>query len=117
MSEENKPIISNRDKLLSVSVFPHTETDENGNTRTTYGLSVQRAYQTKEQKGTKNYERQKIAMFPDEALRMAELLRRTYSDLLLFVQMNKPQSNGNNYPTQTMDVDDVPPMLTDEIPF
>lgn len=115
-NETNKPVVSNRDKLLSVSVFPQTFTDDSGNTRTGYSMSMQRAYQTKEQKGSNNYERQKISLYPDEALRFAELLRRTYSDLLTYVQMNKPANA--NYPAQTTDVDNAPePVADDSIPF
>ena len=113
-NETNKPVVSNRDKLLSISVFPHTETDEQGRTRTTYGASLQRAYQTKEQKGTKEYERQKISLYPDELLRIAALCVRTYNDLLIYAQMNKPQSTGN-YPAAPMDVDDVLPPTEDDI--
>lgn len=110
------PIISNRDKLLSVSVFPQTYTDDKGKTHEGFSMSLQRSYQTKEQKGTNNYERQKISLYPDEALRFAELLRRTYSDLLTYVQMNKPANA--NYPAQTMDVDNAPePVADDSIPF
>ena len=74
-NETNKPVVSNRDKLLSVSVFPHK--DEQG--RTTYGASLQRAYQTAEQKGTKTYSRQKISCYPDELLRIAALCVRSYT--------------------------------------
>ena len=118
-NETNKPVVSNRDKLLSCSVFPQTITDAEGNTRTAYSISLQRAYQTKEQKGTNNYERQKISMYPEEALRFAELLRRTYNDLLLYAQMNKPASTGN-HPAATMDVENAPEPLPDDdsyIPF
>ena len=107
---DNRPVVSNRDKLLSVSVFPHT--DENG--KTTYGMSLQRAYQTKEQKGTQEFSRQKISIYPDEALKLAALLVRTYNDTLVYVQMNK-QSSG--YPAQAMDSDDVPPVEEDDIPY
>lgn len=116
MTEQNKPVVSNRDKLLSCSVFAQKVTDENGNTHDAYSISLQRAYQTKEQKGTKEYTRQKISMYPEEALRFAELLRQTYHDLLIFAQMNKPQSTGN-YPAASVDVDDAPEPTPDDIPF
>ena len=114
MEQTNKPVVSNRDKLLSVSVFPHKETDVNGRTRETYGASLQRAYQTKEQKGSNQYERQKISVYPDELLRIAALCVRTYNDLLIYAQMNKPAATGN-YPAAPMDVDDVPPPTPDDI--
>ena len=114
MTEQNKPVVSNRDKLLSVSVFPHTETDDQGRTRTTYGASLQRAYQTKEQKGSNQYERQKISVYPDELLRIAALCVRTYNDLLTYAQMNKAATTSN-YPAAPMDVDDVPPPTPDDI--
>jgi hypothetical protein len=97
-----KPIISNRDKLLSVSVFPQTYTDDRGKTHEGFSMSLQRSYQTKEQKGTDNYERQKISLFPEEALRFAELLCRTYSDFLTYVQMNKQASA--NYQAQSTNI-------------
>lgn len=118
MTEQtNKPVVSNRDKLLSVSVFPQIVTDDKGESRTLYSMSMQRAYQKPEQKGTKEYERQKISLYPDEALRFAELLRRTYSDLLTYVQMNRSTGTGNSYPAQSMDCDEVQPMPDDSIPF
>lgn len=106
-NEQNRPVISNRDKLLSASVFTRTENDEQGRPRTTYSVSVQRAYQTQEQKGSQEYTREKISLYPDELLRFAELFRRTYNDIILHAQMNKPQRTGG-YPAQTMDVDDIP---------
>ena len=115
-NETNKPVVSNRDKLLSCSVFPQTITNADGSTRPAYSISLQRAYQTKEQKGTDNYERQKISMYPEEALRFAELLRRTYNDLLLYAQMNKPAASGD-YPAAPVDVDNAPEPLSDGIPF
>jgi hypothetical protein len=112
-NETNKPVVSNRDKLLSVSVFPHT--DDQG--RTTYGASLQRAYQKPEQKGSDNFERQKINLYPDELLRIAALCERTYNDILIYAQINKQQSTGS-HPAQTMDVDNAPePVADDTIPF
>lgn len=116
-NETNKPVVSNRDKLLSISVFPHTETDEQGRTRTTYGASLQRAYQKPEQKGSDNFERQKINLYPDELLRIAALCERTYNDILIYAQINKQQSTGS-HPAQTIDVDNAPePVADDSIPF
>ena len=109
-NETNKPVVSNRDKLLSVSVFPHK--DEQG--RTTYGASLQRAYQTAEQKGTKTYSRQKISCYPDELLRIAALCVRSYNDILIYAQMNRQAETGG-YPAQSMDIDDVPPPTEDDI--
>lgn len=114
MTEQNKPVVSNRDKLLSISVFPHTETDDQGRTRTTYGASLQRAYQTAEQKGTKNYSRQKISCYPDELLRIAALCVRSYNDILIYAQMNKQTETGG-YPAAPMDIDDVPPPTPDDV--
>lgn len=116
MEQTNKPVVSNRDKLLSVSVFPHTETDDQGRTRTTYGASLQRAYQKPEQKGSNQYERQKISVYPDELLRIAALCVRTYNDLLTYAQMNKPAATGD-YPAAPVDVDNAPEPLSDGIPF
>lgn len=113
-NETNKPAVSNRDKLLSVSVFEHVDYDEQGRKRTTYGASLQRSYQKPEQKGTKQYERQAINLYPDELLRIAALCVRTYNDLLIYAQMNKPASTGN-YPAVSMDIDDVPPPLPEDV--
>jgi hypothetical protein len=112
-NETNKPVVSNRDKLLSISAFPHT----NDQGITTYGASLQRAYQKPEQKGSQNYERQKINLYPDELLRVAALCVRTYNDILIYAQMNRQQSTGN-YPAQSMDTDNAPaPELDDTVPF
>lgn len=113
---ENKPVISNRDKLLSASVFTQKIMDERG-THTAYSISLQRAYQTAEQKGSKEYSRQKISMYPEEALRMAALLVRTYNDAIAYAQSVKSENSGS-YPASTMDVEDAPaPVMDDEIPF
>lgn len=113
---DNKPVISNRDKLLSISAFLHTETDENGRTHNSYGASLQRAFQRPEQKGTKNYTRQAISCYPDELLRIAALCVRTYNDIVLYAQKNKDKAT-TDFPAQPMEADDVPPIDDDDIPF
>lgn len=115
-NESNRPVISNRDKLLSISAFLHTETDENGKTHNSYGASLQRAFQRPEQKGSHDYTRQAISCYPEELLRIAALCVRTYNDIILHAQQNK-QTATANYPAAQVDVDDVPPIDDDDIPF
>ena len=116
MEDKNKPVISNRDKTLSVSVFRRDKTDENGNPIITFGFSAQRAYRDK---NTGEWQRKEISMFPEEAIRLANLLIKSYNETLTYAEMNRPQRNQTEHPQASMDApEDMPePILDDDVPF
>lgn len=107
---ENRPIISNRDKTLSVSVFERKKQDENGNTVTSYGFSAQRAFKDRD---TNEWQRKEISMFPEEALRLANLLQKTYSDTLTYVEMNRVKTAEHPQASMSAPAD----LPDDDIPF
>lgn len=116
MEDKNKPVISNRDKTLSVSVFRRDKTDENGNQIITLGFSAQRAYKDK---NTGEWLRKDIQMFPEEVLRMANLLQKSYMDAINYLETHRPQRNQTEHPQASMNTpEDMPEStLDDDIPF
>lgn len=99
---DNKPIISNRDRKLSASVFKKQATDENGVNHTVYSVCIQRSWKKKD---SDEYEREQINLFPDDLLRFADLFTRTYRDILTDVQSQPKETK--EYPSQSFD-DDIP---------
>lgn len=85
------PIITNRDRRLSASVF---QKDKDG--QTYYSVCVQRSWK---KEGSDEYEREQINLFPDDLLRFANLFTKTYADILSHVQSQPRQ----DYPAQTME--------------
>ncbi len=100
---ENKPIISNRDRKLSASVFKRLSTDENGVNRTVYSVCVQRSWKKKD---SEEFDREQINLFPDDLLRFADLFTRTYRDILAYAQ-NQPKET-KEYPAQSLDDEEIP---------
>lgn len=92
MNEENKnkPFISNRDRGLSVAISKKQEVNiKDGQLRTTYSANIQRSWQKPEDKGTDNWQRQGLSLFPDELLKVAALCVRTYNQLTAGIQGEK----------------------------
>lgn len=50
--EKQKPVINNRDRSLSISIFKKDQIDNEGHLRTYYSACLQRSYQKPEDKGT-----------------------------------------------------------------
>ena len=71
MNEEskNKLFISNRDRGLSVAIFKREEVNlkGDGQLHTTYSANIQRSWQKTEDKGTDNWQRQSVSLFPGRA--------------------------------------------------
>ncbi len=80
--ENNKPVINNRDRLLSVSVFKKEAKDDRGQVRTYYSACLQRSFQKPEDKGSDKWQRETINLYPDDLLRLSALLAKTYNDIV-----------------------------------
>jgi len=108
----NKPVVSTRDRNLSISVFARQTTDQQGVNHTSYGACLQRSYRKKD---ASDWTREQINLFPEELLKLAALCVRTYNDTIAYAQANQPQ--GGSYPAQTLDepIDNALP--NDAIPF
>lgn len=108
---ENKPVITTRDRGLSISIFRR---DKDG--QTTYGACFQRSWKDK---ATNEWKREQINLFPDELLKAAALCTRAYNDTIAHAQENRP--TNNNYPGQTIDNSQCPEAggntFDDNIPF
>ena len=124
MNEENKNklFISNRDRGLSVAIFKKEEVDIKGDGKlhTTYSANIQRSWQKPEDKGTDNWQRQSLSLFPDELLNVAALCVRTYNELAAEIQKEKDRKNKTNsapnYPSQSYDTPE-PPVYLDDVPM
>lgn len=124
MNEEskNKLFISNRDRGLSVAIFKREEVNlkGDGQLHTTYSANIQRSWQKTEDKGTDNWQRQSVSLFPDELLKVAALCVRTYNQLTAGIQEEKDRKNqarpATNYPSQSYDAPE-PPAYFDDVPM
>lgn len=123
MREEskNKLFISNRDRGLSVAIFKREEVNlkGDGQLHTTYSANIQRSWQKPEDKGTDNWQRQSVSLFPDELLKMAALCVRTYNELSLSLQKERDERRERpaaNYPSQSYDAPE-PPAYFDDVPM
>lgn len=122
MNEENKNklFISNRDRGLSVAIFKKQEVNiKDGQLHTTYSANIQRSWQKPEDKGTDNWQRQSVSLFPDELLKVAALCVRTYNELSLGLQKEREERRGrpaSNYPSQSYDAPE-PPAYFDDVPM
>ena len=112
--EKQKPIITDRDRSLSVSIFKKSNTDEQGQTRTFYSACLQRSYKIK---GSDEWKREQINLYPDELLSLSTLAVRAYNDLTAHVQAVKNNQNGRQeYPSQSFD-NEPPAWVEEDIPF
>lgn len=123
MNEEskNKLFISNRNRGLSVAIFKKQEMNmKDGQPHTSYSANIQRSWQKLEDKGTDNWQRQCISLFPDELLKVAALCVRTYNQLTAGIQEEKDRKNqarpATNYPSQSYDAPE-PPAYFDDVPM
>lgn len=122
MNEEskNKLFISNRDRGLSVAIFKKQEMNmKDGQLHTSYSANIQRSWQKPEDKGSDNWQRQSVSLFPDELLKVAALCVRTYNELSLSLQKEREERRerpATNYPSQSYDAP-VPPAYLDDVPF
>lgn len=110
---ENKPVISTRDRGLSISIFRR---DKEG--QATYGACLQRSWKDKT---TSEWKREQINLFPDELLKLSALCIKAYNDTIAYAQQNRPSNSGGNYPGQPIDCGNYPEPdnngFEDNIPF
>lgn len=112
---ENKPVITTRDRGLSISIFRR---DKDG--QATYGACFQRSWKDK---ATNEWKREQINLFPDELLKAAALCTRAYNDTIAYAQENRPTTSGTNYPEQPIGSNQYPApeaspaAFDDNIPF
>lgn len=114
---DNKPIISTRDRLLSLSIFAKEKVDIQGDGKmhTYYSACLQRSYLAKD---SNEWQREQISLYPDELLKIAALCQRAYNELTAYAQNAKSYS-GAERPAQSMDTPQPAPAayLNDDIPF
>lgn len=106
---DNKPILTTRDRTLSVSIFKKQATGNDGQEHTFYSACLQRSYKDK----NGEWQRESINIYPDELLKVSALTMRAYNQLSLALQQEKEiaQASGKEYPAQQMDE------LNDFVPF
>lgn len=93
--ENNKPIITLRDRNLSVSIFKKEGKNEQGKTETYYSACLQRSYKPKDED---EYKRESINLYPDELLKIASIANNAYTSVLKYANEHKP---ANNHPAQS----------------
>ena len=94
--ENNKPIITLRDRNLSVSIFKKEGTDDQGKPETYYSACLQRSYKPK---GADDYKREGINLYTDELLKIANLVSSAYNDVLKYA--NEHKQARPDYPAQS----------------
>lgn len=88
--ETNKPIITLRDRNLSVSIFKKDGTDAQGRPETYYSACLQRSYKPKD---SDEWKRETINLYPDDLLKVANIASFAYNDVLKYANANRPASN------------------------
>lgn len=112
---DNKPIISTRDRGLSISIFKREKDGQSF-----YGACLQRSWKDK---NTDEWKREQINLFPDELLKLAALCNRTYEQVITHGQANRPTTGGANYPAQPIEDSSYPAptptsnVFDDDVPF
>ena len=96
MAEKTLPIISRRDRNINISVFKNTKDDG----KDYYSVCLQRSYK---KQGEEEWTRETINLFPDDLLKLANLSRCAYTDIVAHAQQNK--ATATEYPAQTFDGD------------
>ncbi len=114
--EKQRPVINNRDRSLSISIFKKDQIDNEGHLRTYYSACLQRSYQKPEDKGTDKWQLENINLYPDELLKLSVLALKTYNDTTSYVQANKKDNQPKEHPAQSFD-NTPPAWAEEEIPF
>lgn len=107
----NQPIINNRDKNLSASVFVKTYKDKDGNDKDFNAICLQRSYKKKD---ANEWTREQINLTQEELLKLSCLTLKTYYDIL---GVNKSIPD-NLIPVDSAKVEEVSgESIDDSIPF
>ena len=93
-----QPIIQRKDGNLNFSVFSNQTNDG----KTYYSIQFQRSYK---RKGSDDWTRETVNLFPDDLLKLSSLASVTYTDIIAHTRKVK------GHPTYTS------PELNDDIPF
>lgn len=110
MTETNKPVINQRDRNLSASVFCRkVDLKGDGKLVPMYSVCLQRSYK---KKGDDEWQRETINLNLDDCLRLCNLAQGIYNQTLAYASQNK-ETSAKDYPAQAMDADG----FEDGIPF
>ncbi len=83
----NTPVLQNRDRALSVSVF-RKESDKGDY----YSVCLQRSYKRGDE-----WKREQINLFPEDLLKIANLSTKTYNNILDLPPVEKPDETFGEY--------------------
>lgn len=103
MTEKSLPIIQERDRAYSISIFKR---EKDG--KTFYGACIQRSFKRDE---NSDWEREQINLFPEDLLNLSALCIETHNTLRKYRNENKPQKASSSYPQSSYEP------LDDDIPF
>jgi hypothetical protein len=100
MEEKNTPIVKYNNGTIGAAIFK--QQGEDG--KNYYSVCMQRSYK---KKGTEEWIRESVNMFPDDMLKAAEVLRVTYNMLVEYLHKNKAEKQ--DFPKQAIeDADNIP---------
>ena len=104
----NAPVIKIKDFGVSTAVFEWANQDG----KKSYSIALQRSYKKKD---AQDYTEETINMYPEDLLKFAALLTRTYNDLADYRNTNK--STPQATPQPTPQAAPQPAASDDSIPF
>lgn len=99
----NQPIVKNRDRNHSVSIFKDEYTTNNGEIRTRYSVAVQRSYKDK----NGEWKQSVLNCFVEDLLPLSSLLENTYIQLNRYINNIRDKNQAPNQNTGCSD-DDIP---------
>ena len=83
----SKPVIQERDKGLSISVFEKEK--ETADNKKYYSVCLQRSYK---KKGESEYTREEINLYKEDLLLLANLAQTSYNEIRALEKEDKPSS-------------------------
>ena len=104
----NAPVIKIKDFGVSTAVFEWANQDG----KKSYSIALQRSYKKKD---AQDYTEETINMYPEDLLKFANLLIRTYNDLADYRNTNKATPQATPQPTPQ--AAPQPAASDDSIPF
>lgn len=102
MTDKNLPIIQERDRAYSVSIFKR---EKDG--KTFFGACLQRSFKRDE---NSDWEREQINLFPEDLLNLSSLCLETHNSLRRYRNDNKNKQQSS-YPQNSYED------MNDDIPF
>ena len=101
----NAPVIKIKDFGVSTAVFEWANQDG----KKSYSIALQRSYKKKD---SQDYTEETINMYPEDLLKFAALLTRTYNELVDYRNANRQSA-----PAATQAVQQSSSVADDSIPF